>query len=48
DDDPGVKPTAHCHVASKASWFDITDALPQYPEDFPARAEPSAQTQDVT
>ncbi len=31
DDDPGVKPALHVHVASKAPWFDITDALPQYP-----------------
>jgi hypothetical protein len=32
DDDPGVKPEYHVHVASKAPWFDITDSLPQYPE----------------
>jgi hypothetical protein len=32
DDDPGVKPQYHVHVASKAPWFDITDSLPQYPE----------------
>lgn len=29
DGDPGVRPTAHVHVASKAPWFDITDDLPQ-------------------
>ena len=34
DDDPGVRPEAHWHVASKAPWFEIKDALPQYPE-FP-------------
>jgi hypothetical protein len=34
DGDPGVRPTAHWHVASKASWFEIRDDLPQYPE-FP-------------
>jgi hypothetical protein len=28
DDDPGVKPVAHMHVASKAPWHDITDDLP--------------------
>lgn len=31
DDDPGIRPSAHCHVASKAPWFDITDNLPRYP-----------------
>ena len=31
-DDPPVRPELHCFVASKASWFDITDDLPQYPE----------------
>jgi hypothetical protein len=35
DDDPGVKPSAHVHVASKAVWFDITDTLPQHPEGPP-------------
>jgi hypothetical protein len=34
DDDPGIRATEHWHVASKASWFEITDDLPQYPE-FP-------------
>ena len=32
DDDPGIRPTAHVFVASKAPWFGITDALPQFPE----------------
>jgi hypothetical protein len=32
DDDPGVKPAMHVHVASKAPWHDITDDLPQHPE----------------
>ena len=31
DDDPGVKPAFHVYVADKASWFDITDDLPQFP-----------------
>jgi len=35
DDDPGIKPTNHVHVASKASWFDITDDLPQHREGPP-------------
>ena len=29
DDDPGVRPTRHVHLASKAPWFTITDNLPQ-------------------
>ena len=32
DDDPGIRPTQHVHVASKAPWFTITDDLPQLPE----------------
>ncbi len=32
DSDPGVQPLAHIFVGSKASWFDITDQLPQYTE----------------
>ena len=34
DTDPGVKPTCHCFVGSKASWYDIADGLPQHQE-FP-------------
>jgi len=30
DDDPGVRPVCHVHVASKAPWYEITDALPQF------------------
>jgi len=30
DDDPGVRPSRHIFVESKAPWFDITDTLPQY------------------
>jgi hypothetical protein len=33
DDDPGIRPTHHVHVASKAPWFSITDDLPQLPEE---------------
>jgi len=29
DSDPGVKPSRHSHVQSKAAWFDIKDGLPQ-------------------
>lgn len=32
DSDPGVRPTAHIFVGSKAKWFQITDALPQHDE----------------
>lgn len=31
-DAPGIRPTAHIFVASKAPWYDITDALPQHDE----------------
>ena len=30
DADPGVKPALHMFVGSKAPWWDITDALPQF------------------
>jgi hypothetical protein len=32
DTDPGMRPQANIFVASKASWYDITDALPQFAE----------------
>lgn len=31
DDDPGIRPIVHIHVASKAPWSAITDDLPQFP-----------------
>jgi hypothetical protein len=34
-DSPTIRPTAHIFVGSKASWFTITDALPQYAEHIP-------------
>ena len=34
-DDPGVKPSFHLFVGSKAPWWDITDDLPQYEEWIP-------------
>ena len=34
DGDPGVRPVAHIHTASKAEWYEIADALPQFPK-FP-------------
>ena len=36
-DDPTIRPTQHIFVGSKASWFTITDDLPQY-EEFPVAA----------
>lgn len=35
DDDPGVRPTEHIFVASKAPWFEIADTLPQHAEFAP-------------
>jgi hypothetical protein len=32
DDDPGVRPSAHVWVSSKAPWWEITDDLPQHAE----------------
>jgi len=32
DNDPGVRPSSHIFVGSKAPWFEITDALPQHEE----------------
>lgn len=31
-DAPGIRPSAHIFVASKAPWFEITDDLPQHAE----------------
>jgi hypothetical protein len=31
DDDPGIRPTRHIFVASKAPWFEITDGLAEEP-----------------
>jgi hypothetical protein len=30
DEDPGVRPTAHVFVGSKAPWYEIGDGLPQF------------------
>ncbi len=32
DDDPSGRPTCHVYVGSKAPWYEITDALPQFDE----------------
>lgn len=34
DGDPGLAPSAHIFVGSKAPWFEIGDALPQH-QQFP-------------
>ena len=39
DVDPGVRPSYHMFVGSKAAWHDITDALPQYDAWPPADAK---------
>ena len=31
-DSPGLRPTKHIFVGSKAPWFEITDDLPQFEE----------------
>lgn len=36
DTDPGVMPAVHIYVDDKASWFEITDSLPQHPAAPPA------------
>lgn len=32
DTDPGARPQAHIHVASKAPWYTFSDGLPQFAE----------------
>jgi hypothetical protein len=32
DTEPGARPQAHIHIASKASWYTVQDALPQFAE----------------
>ena len=34
DDDPGIRPSAHIHVASKPAWYQITDGLKQFERDY--------------
>ena len=41
--DPGIRPTRHMFVASKANWYEITDDLPQhdeYPPEFGMASTP--------
>lgn len=39
DSDPGVRPTEHIFVGSKADWFQITDTLPQHDERPPGKTQ---------
>jgi hypothetical protein len=39
DGDPGVRPGEHIFVGSKALWYEIADALPQF-EEWPPGLEP--------
>jgi len=39
DGDPGTRPREHIFVGSKASWYEITDALPQF-EEWPPGTTP--------
>ena len=39
--DPGIRPTKHMFVGSKAGWYQITDDLPQYEEYPPEFGMPS-------
>lgn len=39
DTDPGTRPREHIFVGSKATWYEITDALPQS-EEWPPETEP--------
>ena len=39
DDDPGVRPSKHIFVDSKAPWFDICDDLPQHAERPKSRSD---------
>ncbi|MBV8188907.1 MAG: GFA family protein [Alphaproteobacteria bacterium] len=41
-DDPGIRPTRHIFVGSKAPWFTITDDLPQFQEHAVTAAPPPA------
>lgn len=34
-DDPSIRPMFHIFVGSKAPWYEITDALPQFAEHAP-------------
>jgi len=35
DDDPGIRPSEHIWVGSKAPWHEISDELPRFDEGPP-------------
>jgi hypothetical protein len=37
DDDPGGRPLVHIWTGQRAPWYEITDALPQFPAAPPTR-----------
>ena len=39
DGDPGIRPGSHIFVASKAPWFEISDALPRFAADVARDSE---------
>ena len=39
EDDPQLRPQHHIFVGSKASWYEITDRLPQHETHLPAPSE---------
>jgi hypothetical protein len=47
DDNPGVRPQLHVYVASKASWFTITDDLQQFAEVPPTSASLSGHSRST-
>ncbi len=47
DDDPGERPTCHIFVGSKAPWYEIADALPQYDEFPPGYVQQPLQAGDA-
>jgi hypothetical protein len=44
DADPGLRPQAHVHIASKAPWMQIGDELPQFPGAVPPAASPATSS----
>lgn len=42
EDTPTIRPMAHIFVGSKAPWFEITDALPQFEGHIPRSGETAA------
>ena len=46
DDDPGVRPVLHEHVADKAPWYEIHDELPRFEADPPLAAFGGTRTKE--